>query len=126
MKYPFVLPCPICGETPKTFEIDSTGGYSAVCPNCGFNLDEDDNDEPAQIWNYAVRWWYRKQIPIKQCPKCKNNDEDWEYNIGVERRSNGYRMKCVCGHAGPFTETIPAALVAWNKQPEPENVTTQD
>ena len=123
MQYPFILPCPICGETPKTYEHPEDGRYKAICPNCGFDFDNDDCDEPATVWNNGVKWWYKKQIPPKQCPKCGRNEE---YDIGVTEGLFGYYTGCTCRHAGPFAATIPAALVAWNKQPEPESVTTQD
>ena len=123
MQYPFILPCPICGETPKTFEPNSKRGYTAICQNCGFDFDNDDCDEPAKTWNDGVRWWYKKQIPPKPCLKCGRHEE---YDFAAIERAYGYRIECTCGHAGPFTETIPAALVAWNKQAEQENVTTQD
>ena len=123
MQYPFILPCPICGETPKTYEYSQDYNLKAICPNCGFDFDYDDNDVPAVVWNYGVKQWFEKGIPHKQCPKCGRHEE---YDFAAIERAYGYRIECTCGHAGPFTETIPAALVAWNKQPEPESVTTQD
>lgn len=125
MQYPFVLPCPICGETPKTYEPNSKRGYTAICQNCGFDFDNDDCDEPAKTWNNGVRDWYEKNIPPKVCPYCGNTGE--EDPIITIRWRYGYGVLCEgCKNVGPFAATIPAALVAWNKQPEPEKVTTQD
>ena len=126
MKYPFVLPCPICGETPKTYEYPQDGRLKAICPNCGFDFDHYDNDALAAVWNYGITQWFEKSIPYKQCPKCGAKNEGYEY-ITLEQGPNGYYVMCQqCQYAGPFAATIPAALVAWNKQPKTENVTTQD
>ena len=118
MRYPFVLPCPICGETPKTYEYPQDGRLKAICPNCGFDFDYDDNDVPATVWNYGVKQWFEKGIPHKQCPKCRAKDEGNEY-ITLEQGSNGYYVMCLQG-------LIAAACILWNKQSETENITTQD
>ena len=126
MRYPYVLPCPICGETPKTYEYSQDYNLKAICPNCGFDFDHDDNDVPAVVWNYGVKQWFEKGIPHKQCPKCRAKDEGNEY-ITLEQGSNGYYVMCQqCQHAGPFAVNIAAACILWNKQSEIENITTQD
>ena len=126
MQYPFILPCPICGETPKTYEHPEDGRYKAICPNCGFDFNEEDCDEPATVWNYGVKRWFEEGIPHKQCPKCGAKNEGDEY-ITLEQGSNGYYVMCQqCQHAGPFAVNIVAACILWNKQSETENITTQD
>ena len=127
MQYPFILPCPICGETPKTYEYTSEySDYIASCPNCGCCFDDNPGycEHPAAAWNESIRDWFKRHIPPKKCPNCGNNNQD---KIEIGATILGYYLVCTeCDHHSPYAATIPAALVAWNKQPEPENVTTQD
>ncbi|WP_144268442.1 hypothetical protein [Desulfovibrio sp. An276] len=126
MKFPFILPCPICGETPTTYEWQPGDTCKTICSNCGFNFDYDFNDEPADAWNNSINEWYKKNIPPKKCPSCGNTGEEDDY-LTVLKGPCGYFVCCAsCQHVGLSEKTIPAALVAWNKQPEPKSVTTQD
>lgn len=125
MQYPFILPCPICGETPQAFKFIGGNTYRAICPNCSFDFGDADCGEPARIWNTSVIKWFEKNIPPKECPSCGSTREN--ENIYILRTYEGYRVRCgTCRYMGIAEKTIPAALILWNKQQEPENVTTQD
>ena len=130
MQYPFILPCPICGETPKTFEYDQRGIYRPTCPNCGSGFANTAwtgvrRDETATAWNVAVIYWFVKYIPLKDCPNCEFTAEGGD--VVPTSGPNGYYVHCEhCEYDGPVAASIPAACILWNKQAEQENVTTQD